>query len=132
MFSREPIEFFEQLFAALCEDEFGMTTVLLASLTLDQPSLGEFIDQHHHAAGQDAQLFREVLLIAGWSRGDEPEDPRVARSDAQHRNPLTEPVGGMRSKLRKQEGRATRARFAGIHKCPIITRNVAKNHLQKK
>jgi hypothetical protein len=92
-----------------------MAAIFGVAFPLDQPFLGQLINQNDHATGKHAKSFRQRPLIAGGSGSDHAQDSRMAWSNAQSFDPLAKTVGRVGADLSEEKSGAGGPLFAGFH-----------------
>src|SRR5882762_6951081 len=94
-----------------------MAAIFGVAFPLDQPFLGQLINQNDHAAGKHAKSSRQRPLIAGGSGSDDAEDARMAWRNAQSFDSLAKTIGRVGAKLSEEKsGAGWPLVFAGFHK----------------
>ncbi len=114
VFSGEPAKLFHHLISGFRNNQFGVAAVFLAASAFDQSFFHQFINQHNHTAGQHAEMRSQRPLVAGRRGGDDSQNARLRRGEAQNGGPLTETISRVGAKLGQQEGRAPAGRDGGL------------------
>lgn len=100
-------DFFESLSAGFGEDKRICASVAGFAMALHQPAGLEIVNENDHAAGEDAEAFREFLLAAIRHGSNHPQQAGVGRGETERGDSPAEALGGVRAELGEQEGRAT-------------------------
>ena len=106
MLAGEALHLVQRLLPGFGQVQFVVAAIADATPPLNQPLLSQLINEQDHAAGENAEPFRELLLTAFWNGRNHPQDARVRRSDAKRCDAFPETSRGMRAQLREQEGGA--------------------------
>ena len=124
MFDRQLGKFFQHASASLGQDKLGVAAILGTAFPLDQSFFGQLIDEDDHAAGENAEPFRQRPLIARGSGSDDAQDSGMAWSNAQIFDSLAKTISPVSAELGEEKGgTGWPLGFAGSHEFPRTLRN---------
>jgi hypothetical protein len=100
---RDLLNLFQKPIPFWCQVQVLASSILRAALTREQPFLLKLIEQHHQAAGQNAEMRGEFTLIVARVGVDPAQDADMRRSYAKACDLAAKGKRRMRPDLRQQQ-----------------------------